>query len=746
MRFRVDLKGNGHIVMTFRLMLLGLFCLLAILSSQYSYALVKEFQGVRKARIDFKGGMPRLMINEKPVVPITFFFNVNQVEDALQRFQDPQVKLAMDAGIHIYSMLVGSANYGGAVPDYSEFDKTLDSFIKVDPQAIFILRTYPGPHPGWKEWASIPKEERMLFTDGSMTSISLASDYFWGFSNKGMADLIHHFEDGRFANRILAYNIGGPQFEMFQDEFFIKGPDICEANQRRFRKWLRTKYQTDEALQKAWGAAGITLESARIPQDPGRFPVHGAGSSAVIKMFYDMPGEQNWVDYSDYYNNLVADRIIDWAELIKRETGGKKLNVFCYGYLFELMSSFHGHYALHRVLENPAVDIIMSPISYLDRLPGGCGGFMSPVDTVTAHGKLWLNEDDTRTSLIDTKYLPSWLPPSEFGYQSKDLHESINILERNLAKLLCHRAATWWCDLVGVGAFNSPALWDMLKERKPLYEDVYRHPKPYRPDVAVIVDERSEMFIKSDIDARNWIKNDLRNQCERSGASIGYYLLEDFIDSKVPRCKLYLFADTFYLTDEQIPAINARLDKEKATAIWVYAPGYIGTNGHDVAGSSNVTGIQLALKEGKLGSEGVGRLQNLKWTPDLSTSPRLVVTDENAVVMARYSSDGLNSMAVKQVGRHKSIFVGDVGLPYTVLSELFEMAGAHIWTRDASIVQTDGSILAVHSGTGGLKPIYLPKGIRAEAIKGTIGTQKDNTILVDFLPGDTLWFKLSKIR
>jgi len=28
---------------------------------------------------------------------------------------------------------------------------------------------------------------------------------------------------------------------------------------------------------------------------------------------------------------------------------------------------------------------------------GGAGSFMSPIDSVIAHGKLWFNEDDTRT-------------------------------------------------------------------------------------------------------------------------------------------------------------------------------------------------------------------------------------------------------------------------------------------------------------------------------------------------------------
>ena len=65
-----------------------------------------DFTPIAQARIDNTGGMPRLMINDEPVPPIIFWFNVGQVPNAVERFQDPQVKLAAAAGIHIYGLLI----------------------------------------------------------------------------------------------------------------------------------------------------------------------------------------------------------------------------------------------------------------------------------------------------------------------------------------------------------------------------------------------------------------------------------------------------------------------------------------------------------------------------------------------------------------------------------------------------------------------------------------------------------------
>ena len=68
------------------------------------------------------------------------------------------------------------------------------------------------------------------------------------------------------------------------------------------------------------------------------------------------------------------------ARVIKEETHGKKLTCFFYGYLFDMHGipmgpQNSGHLAMARMLQCPDVDILCSPISYLDRELGGAGMF-----------------------------------------------------------------------------------------------------------------------------------------------------------------------------------------------------------------------------------------------------------------------------------------------------------------------------------------------------------------------------------
>ena len=313
-------------------------------------------------------------------------------------------------------------------------------------------------------------------------------------------------------------------------------------------------------------------------------------------------------------------------------------------------------------------------------------------------------------------------------------------------------AGIWWCDLVGAGAFKHPALWRMLEERKAIYHKIYDQPKPYRPEVAVIVDERSRFSIRSDWDMFSRSLGRLRNQCDLSGA--GHRVITCLRISSagvVPLCKVYLFPNAFQLSDGQIKAIRGRLEREGATAIWNYAAGYLGSQGPDAARMSALTGIEVTADDGPATSKGAGLLEGESLgsifpenNKPLNFKPRFVVKDQTAEPLGHYHGDGAVSAARKQVGKMRSIYLGEVGVSATALGRLFKSASVHIWTDDGSVVVTDGDFLMIHTGKAGLKPITLPRGIKIKPITGTIERRENHTIYVNFKKGDTFWFSLSR--
>ncbi len=691
------------------------------------------------ASVRVRQGAPRLLVNGKPTAPLIFFFNLQAMPAVKQseQYMREQVALAARSGIHLYSIPLTWPRKADGEPDVEWADRQVDLILDLDPQAKIILRLFPGMPWTWHEWRGVPEGDQALFADGSHAPLSAGSPLFWEPTDRSMARMIRHYEGARYGGKIMGYHLGGPDSENFAVQYREKGPDLSAANQTRFRRWLAAKYPADGALAQAWGRP-VTPTSAEVPRpEPGRFPMHSVGWQGPVQAFYQMPGQRDWVDYSDYSADLVAQRIRDWARVIKRETGGRKLSVFFYGYTFELPGSFSGHDALQKVLDCPDVDVLVSPYAYGDRGAGGAGAFMAPVDSVAAHGKLWLNEDDTRTHAIRREDLPPW-----WGTQdafTRDGRETVGVLGRNVASVLAHRAGTWWMDLGALGAFNDAASWRMLQARAPLFTATRG---AYRPDCALILDERSRLLVRDDWDVNYWTLLHLRDEMARCGATVGLYTLDDFAAGRTPRCKLTLFANAFGLEGARAPAVRKRLQRDGGMAVWLYAPGAALPGGFSADAASRLTGISLVEAPGRVRSRGEGPLQGLTWGPDYEVRPRLAVDDPAATILGRFVADGRTSCAERTLGRLCTVIITDLGASADLLRRLAGMAGAHLWTQDGSIVQTDGVTLAVHAARDGDLTVTLPQGLAAEPLDGVAMRTDGPRVTAAVRRGDTLWLRL----
>ena len=132
-----------------------------------------------------------------------------------------------------------------------------------------------------------------------------------------------------------------------------------------------------------------------------------------------------------------------------------KIVVFFYGYVFEFASvpngpSVAGHYALRRVLNSPDIDVLCSPISYFDRGLGQGHPSMTAAESVALAGKMWLNEDDTRT------YLGTGDFPGAIDAVST-LEDTNRELLRNVGQEAIRNFGTWWMDLGAHRLVQRPA-------------------------------------------------------------------------------------------------------------------------------------------------------------------------------------------------------------------------------------------------------------------------------------------------
>jgi hypothetical protein len=719
------------------------------------------FAGVSEAHADTANGMARLIINGKPAPPLWFMYTQNF--PAQIQFLAPQMQDAISHGIHIYfaSLLAWPWDNQGTAPlDFSSSDQVLDTYMKNDPQALLIIDLGIWPGPGWIPPVPLTTADYTLYPDGQQTNdayhISMASDTLFNGYMTSLPHVLQHYENSSYAAHILGYSLsGGNTGEWFPVEFW-RGPDYSPVNTQHFQAWLQTKYGTDAALSGAWAMPGVTIATAQVPPpQAGRFPMTSVvNGNTPLEAFYQLPQEQDWVDYSAYISDLFSQRILDAAQLVKTQTGGKRIVEIQNGYLMDLYASFNGHLRLDKILASPEVDVIGASASCLYRLAGAAGGVDITVDSVIAHGKVWVTEDDYLTYLSANSIFP---PIQLCNPPTADLTETVDVLDRELAGGLIHRAGTVWFDISENGTFNDPAIWTPMSDHGiPLFNQLYANPQPYKADVALIIDRNSILYQKNDYDMALEQRAYVRYALAKAGVASGFYTLDDFLDGTEPPSQIYIFANANYLTDDQIIQIQSRLNAEGATAIWQYASGFLGPSGPDPNRASSLTGIQLTQMDGYGYTSGVGSMAGYSWglTNHNMLSPRLVVTDSNAEILGRYQSDNQVSCARKKVGNFESIFMGEFTFgPYQpagvgtapsadVLRALLQLTGVHLWSATEDVVFTDRNLLVIHAASAGPDTISLPAGVSATPLGG--GTPSTGTLNINFARiGETQWFQLS---
>jgi len=589
----------------------------------------------------------------------------------------------------------------GEDPDYGGAVAAFEATLKADPDALFLPRFGMGA-PGW--WQEAHADHCLTFDDGQTKSECPASTLWREETVRHLRGLVRFCED-HYGEHMLGYHPCGQHTGewFYQRSWEPRLSGFSPAMAAGFRRWLAGRYATDEALRTAWGDADVSLETAPLPTaDQRRATTHG--------LFRDPIAERRLLDFYEYKQLAMEEPLEMMARAIKEETGGRKLVTFFYGYFFDMCGipsgpQVSGHLAMERMLRCPDVDILCSPISYFDRQSGGAGLFMTAVDSVRAAGKLWLNEDDTRT----------YLAAEDAGFGRVDTPEkSFWVHQRNYGHILPRRMACWYMDLGGVGWLDGQDLWDNIARLKEHYDQNVAEPATFSPEVAVIVDERSPRAIACNRTIMREQCYLLRAKLYRTGAPIRVHYLGDLVAGKVPPAKAYLFLDPFRLDGAARKAIADATHQK--TAVYFYGSGFLGDEADDrlirqLVGMP-VTRIEtdhaeVTFVEGDspllrgLSAEPFGAKVKLDplWAvkPGPGVTPLAALPSGEALVAAKTGPEGLR------------VYVGTTDAPAAFLRNVIRASGVHLYVGTDDVVSADARFLALTASEPGTKRVVLPK-------------------------------------
>lgn len=679
------------------------------------------------ARVTVRRGVPVLLVNGEHVAPLMVFVNL---EGEKREAGLSIVRRAAQAGVNMVSFVVHYFPWAhpGETPNYRPYEEQIETILCENPHALLLPRFGLTNVPEW--WAKQNPDEMMLYDNGQRGMVSIASQKWRDEAGKALRLLVRHLES-RYAEHIFGYHPCGQNTgEWFYDRVW-EGvlPSFETPMQSAFRRYLRDRN------------ASLPTADERKAEGKGAF-LHPVSQRRLIQFWR-------------FQQEVMVEAMEEFARIIKEETDRRKLVVYFYGYLFELAglpggAAVSGHLALERLLKCPNVDVLCSPVSYFDRQAGGAGGFMAPVDSVQLHGKLWLNEDDTRTYLSK--------PEDNYG-RAETLAETLAVHQRNFAHIATRSAACWWMDLMGAGWLDSKEIWDNLARLSRLYADLLPQMKPYRPEIAVVVDEGSLCYLSYGNTVTQPLLSGLRWALYRLGAPAGFYLLNDVCAGKVEHAKMLLVLNAFALTDKQRRALQELMRRGK-TVVWFYAPGYLRGNSASAENIHDLTGITVterdSLPSGQASTIPPRMAQQRRFPAVMREqfgtkeplSPAFVVTDPSARPLATFNATGDAAAAMKRFGRGWSVYLGTLSVGVNLLKTIAELADVHTYVTSGQIVMAGNSVLAIH-GAESTPPsgtmVHLPAAatvydpIRGEALDNG---RKQTTIEIQIEKGQTLLFRL----
>jgi hypothetical protein len=652
-------------------------------------------------QVIMRNGIPTIVRDHKVYPPIMFFGNPSDERRATTVFDE--LKMAAEAGVHLHSFLVELLVDEAAVEPAAGFAAyLLARAVEIDPEAQIIFRLDFQAPRGWEQ--RFPQAVYRT-ASGEVGEPSVCDEKYWGVASECLKLFVRKVRMLEKADNVMGVHLERGEWFFPEDHGF----DCSQAATHEFREWARHRYLNDEVtLRASWFDGNIEFETMQVPE----FNPQGVEYDRFIR---SSRKQRRYVDYHLFLGDSTVRRISELAYAAKSAAEGMLLVGVSYGYTFEWSHPASGHLALGKLLRTEEVDFIGGPPSYRNRQPSGTAAFPCPIDSFALNGKLYISEEDFKTSLSTGH------EPDDFNPALKTPQALESVHWRGAGAALAHGSGVEWMDLWGNGWLRTHSVWERAQRVREAFIDRMEAPLG-DPDVAVFIDERALAYLV-DSKAFDLLVQNVRESVLRAGVSAAFYLLSDLAHrEKFPESRLYLFVNAWDIRPELRAAIKSRLQKDDKVLFWLYSAGLFDAGRDSLERAREVTGIALKPQPfySKAGTTILNRRHPLSEAfPDRSVmagmklEPSYFAIPENGVVLGEYTQTGLPSFVVKEFhddpnARWTSVFLGEPVVNPALIRALAQMAGAHVWNYHEDVVHVRGPFCTIHCSGTGPRTITLP--------------------------------------
>lgn len=643
-----------------------LICLLAGLS-----ATLLPGQKTKIAEVRPFDGVPALWVDGQPRLP--FMYALTHVVGGRWSWEElPSHNLgnACDAGIRLYQVDLWFEDIW--LKDRKNLDidlarRQLRGVLDACPDAGIVVRLHVNA-PMW--WNRANPDECVQFANDTLEKFpeglpfnhedgdiyrglraSLASGKWRREAGRRVVEFCKKLARTREGRAVIGIHLSCGVYGEWHPWGFVRNePDVSPPMQAAFRKWLKNRYPSGQALQTAWSDTLVSFHSAAAPDTTAR-RCCGDG------FFRNPAQEQRVIDFYKCQQEVIADDIEFFCRTVKENWPRKLITGVFYGYYhFSLCrQAMAGHLEVERLLASPWIDYFAGPTSYNkpSRESGGSGLQRSIVQSVLRHGKLWFDE-------VDNGYLQNKFE-SDF-VRSRPLGDSayLTVLQRSLWLPLMQGCGLWLYDF---GPRRNTGWWDgeMYRQefRRTLdfFSKDFQLKKPAPAEVLAVWD--TESFYHVENKATKTCEKGLDAAAEdlqRCGIPTDHTFLFDLPQIDLRPYRVILFMVAWKLSPEQRRFIRDSVAREGRTLIWNYLSGYSDGRHTGRANIEALSGISLAK---------VTPPDTIRWLAADSTftgveriDPFFTIADSAAEPLGFLARINVPVIGRKKMGTFTSVYTG----------------------------------------------------------------------------------------
>jgi len=559
--------------------------------------------------------------------------------------------------------------------------KQIRGVLDVCPDAAVVLRWHLNA-PAW--WNEKHPDELTRYANGGFETVeyntpprtllgdlrrtrraSLASKRWRDMATAKTVELLERLAKTPEGNALAGIHVAcGVYGEWHYWGFMHNEPDTSAPMQAHF-----------DAYRKALGEPPIAVPGVeeRKALDDG--------------IFRDPAKRADVIDYYRCQQELVANNILHFCQVVKKTWPRKILTGTFYGYFFSMFArqAAGGHLCLEKILASPDVDYLSAPQAYgaAYRGMGGCGITRALVESVRLHGKLFLDEMDETPSW-------KWANNVETAFTLSDPEADFAIIRRNTLESFARGMGLWFYDF---GPANMSGWWSdrrLLAEIRRLKEILERyHRREYKPagDVLFVYDTEVFYYTGSAQGTDNLTDvvavNRAIGDAWRTGAAIETIHLSDLGRVDLARFKVVVLANTWLLTAAQRRLIRERVMDANRHVVFQGAPGYCDGQRLDVEFVREATGLPIERHASAYTPPG----------------------------MKPFAPHFTLQGAAPGLERRGSVwFATAPPAEPSAWRDLFRAAGAHIYVDQDTVVHAGAGLVLVHTKDGGRRTIKLRNG------------------------------------